>query len=154
MKDGKSGYAAMKYMEAAGLYPELATQDQVLLVLGLQAFKAFEDYKKAWQSTNEQLKKAENHATMNLVQLFPEKVMELAFAYDTMNIHSHKEIPLQEGIGYIAAEPVVPYPPGIPLLLRGERITKAHVRTLLALLEQGANIQQRQRKGYISVFAD
>jgi len=154
MKDSKSGFTAMKYMEAVGLYPELATQDQVLLVLGLQAFKPFEDYKKAWQSTNEQLKKAENHATMDLVQLFPEKVMELAFAYDTMNIHSHKEIPLQEGIGYIAAEPVIPYPPGIPLLLRGERITKAHVRTLQALLEQGANIQQRQRQGYISIFAD
>ncbi|MFM9072737.1 MAG: lysine decarboxylase, partial [Cyanobium sp.] len=30
--------------------------------------------------------------------------------------------PLGESVGGIAAEPLVPYPPGIPLLVPGERI--------------------------------
>ncbi|MEB3260815.1 MAG: aminotransferase class I/II-fold pyridoxal phosphate-dependent enzyme [Cyanobacteriota bacterium] len=39
-------------------------------------------------------------------------------------------VPLAEAAGRIAAEPLVPYPPGIPLLVPGERIDAARARWL------------------------
>ncbi len=39
-------------------------------------------------------------------------------------------VPLAEAVGRIAAEPLVPYPPGIPLLVPGERIDAARARWL------------------------
>lgn len=46
-------------------------------------------------------------------------------------------IPTAEAAGFMAAESVVPYPPGIPLLFAGETITEQHVSQLqtLALLD-------------------
>ncbi|MCX5781209.1 MAG: aminotransferase class I/II-fold pyridoxal phosphate-dependent enzyme [Elusimicrobia bacterium] len=35
-----------------------------------------------------------------------------------------KRVPLTKAIGYIAAQTLTPYPPGIPVLIPGERITK------------------------------
>jgi lysine decarboxylase len=42
-------------------------------------------------------------------------------------------IPLREAVGRIAAEPLVPYPPGIPLLVPGERIDGERARWLETL---------------------
>lgn len=39
-------------------------------------------------------------------------------------------LPLREAVGRIAAEPLVPYPPGIPLLVPGERIDAERARWL------------------------
>jgi lysine decarboxylase len=39
-------------------------------------------------------------------------------------------VPLADAIGRIAAEPLCPYPPGIPLLVPGERIDRARARWL------------------------
>lgn len=40
------------------------------------------------------------------------------------------EVPCQNSSGYICAEIISEYPPGIPLLLPGERITKEHIEYL------------------------
>ena len=48
---------------------------------------------------------------------------------------------LDQAVGRICAEYVTPYPPGIPLLIPGEKITKEHVRQLQELIRTGARIQ-------------
>jgi len=149
---GLNGHKAMAAFEQAGLWPELATHDQILFVLGLGAKETFEDLKKALHTANERLKIGGNHATIDRVQLFPEEIQELALTYDAMNKYSYREIPLQEGIGHIAAEAVIPYPPGIPLVMKGERITAAHADILKRLLSAGTELQQRQKQGHVRVF--
>ncbi|MEB3156123.1 MAG: lysine decarboxylase [Cyanobacteriota bacterium] len=42
----------------------------------------------------------------------------------------NEPVPLADAVGRIAAEPLVPYPPGIPLLVPGERIDAARARWL------------------------
>lgn len=49
-------------------------------------------------------------------------------------------IPLDDAIGRISAESIAGYPPGIPALLPGERITPAVVDHFRALLEAGARL--------------
>lgn len=48
---------------------------------------------------------------------------------------------LEEAVGSICAETVLPYPPGIPLLTPGEEITATHVKTIQNLHEMGAYFQ-------------
>ncbi|MAM89817.1 aminotransferase class V-fold PLP-dependent enzyme [Allohahella sp. A8] len=52
-----------------------------------------------------------------------------------------ESIPLQEAVGRIACALVTPYPPGIPLLVPGQRIEEAHLSYLKALSTQKLTIQ-------------
>ena len=40
------------------------------------------------------------------------------------------EVSLSDAEGRVCARPVTPYPPGVPLLWPGEKITKAHVELI------------------------
>ena len=44
--------------------------------------------------------------------------------------------PIQDAIGWIAAQPLVPYPPGIPLLIPGERLDRDRALWLLEQRQQ------------------
>ncbi len=59
-----------------------------------------------------------------------------------MNLDSGKieSVPLQESVGHIAAEYVMAYPPGIPILIPGERITQEAVDELLRLQKSGTRL--------------
>ena len=57
-------------------------------------------------------------------------VGELAMPIGTAWRATNRPIPLAEASGQIAAEPVCPYPPGIPLLVPGERIDPARAAWL------------------------
>lgn len=50
---------------------------------------------------------------------------------------SQTTVPLAEAVGTISAATVCPYPPGIPVLLPGERITPAAVRLVQEVLAAG-----------------
>ena len=49
-----------------------------------------------------------------------------------------EQVPLSEAAGRIAAEIIAPAPPGIPRLVPGQRIVRAHVEWLLANRDMGA----------------
>ena len=56
-------------------------------------------------------------------------------------------IPLEESAGKTAGEWIVPYPPGIPELYPGERITERTVERLLAWRQRGASVQGAEDAG-------
>jgi arginine/lysine/ornithine decarboxylase len=66
-----------------------------------------------------------------------------------------EEIPLDRATGRIAAEMISPYPPGIPAVLPGERITKTHVAFLRAELQAGVFVMDAwiANKGVFRVVA-
>lgn len=47
----------------------------------------------------------------------------------------------EQAIGAVAAETVIPYPPGIPWILRGEVITHEKIRVLNEWISLGRNLQ-------------
>jgi len=47
-------------------------------------------------------------------------------------------LPVSEAAGQVCAETIIPYPPGIPLLLMGELITVEKVKQLTQLMNAGA----------------
>ena len=50
-------------------------------------------------------------------------------------------IPYVDSVGRVAAASMIPYPPGIPLLIAGEIVKDEHVQTLGKLLQMGAKFQ-------------
>lgn len=49
-------------------------------------------------------------------------------------------VPLETSVGRIAAETVCPYPPGIPVLVPGERITQSTLNAVAAAVKSGARL--------------
>ncbi|WP_100332042.1 aminotransferase class I/II-fold pyridoxal phosphate-dependent enzyme [Bacillus xiapuensis] len=52
-----------------------------------------------------------------------------------------KKVALEDAGGALCGEMILPYPPGIPLLIPGEEITSAHIQTIRQLKEMGAYFQ-------------
>ncbi len=51
-----------------------------------------------------------------------------------------EDIPAAKAVGRVAAEMMTPYPPGIPAVLPGERITEPLLRYLRSGVEAGMNV--------------
>ncbi|MUK88097.1 aminotransferase class I/II-fold pyridoxal phosphate-dependent enzyme [Ornithinibacillus sp. L9] len=150
---GISGFEVAQCLENEGIYPELATTNQVLLIHGLGVFDQLEKVEKVIKTINEQLKYEPNHATIDISRLFREPIQELALSHQMMRQMDPIQIPLTKAKGFIAAEAIIPYPPGIPLVAKGERITEAHIEIINQLIEQGATIQHRHIEEGIQVFS-
>lgn len=57
-------------------------------------------------------------------------------------LHSSRQhVKLEVARGQVAAEPVIPYPPGIPVILPGERYSTELVQYLQQIKQQGARFQ-------------
>lgn len=54
--------------------------------------------------------------------------------------HDKKSLPLRECVGHIAGEFVMCYPPGIPILAPGERITKDIIDYIIYAKEKGSSL--------------
>jgi ornithine decarboxylase len=54
--------------------------------------------------------------------------------------HKAKRVPLSRSIGQISAQTLTPYPPGIPVLIPGERITPEIVNYLSDLAEKDIRV--------------
>ncbi|AXI07520.1 lysine decarboxylase [Oceanobacillus zhaokaii] len=170
VKHWRSAKEIATLFEKEHIYPELVTYNQILFIHGLSPFKELPRLKRAVNRINEQLKrdlgttynnqhpinanmcldgphckKVLNHATIELTTQNIQSIQELELSYQTMNQLQYFQVPFVQAIGEIAAEAVIPYPPGIPLILKGERITAEHVEIIEQLQEKGVRIQQRDQ---------
>ncbi|MCC5911105.1 MAG: aminotransferase class V-fold PLP-dependent enzyme [Clostridiaceae bacterium] len=79
-----------------------------------------------------------------------EKIEELpSFAYTVpKQVYTPREalyknkrsVTLEEGIGHISGEYLIPYPPGIPIVLPGERITEEMITYVQAMVKKGMEV--------------
>jgi len=97
-----------------------------------------EDYEKLYNAI-EDLVKNEPYVEINPVSIkmpTPKVVMPIYEAY-----HKKKKlIKLEDSIGRIAAVSVIPYPPGVPLVVPGEEITKELYDHIIFLMDNGIEI--------------
>ncbi|WP_377559102.1 aminotransferase class I/II-fold pyridoxal phosphate-dependent enzyme [Ornithinibacillus salinisoli] len=152
VNEGLTGFEVASYFEREGIYTELATSNQVLIIHGLERLKTIIKLEKAVKTMNEQLKYNQNHATIDVSILFSEPLQELALSYQEMNKQKTNKVTLSEAVGCIAAESIIPYPPGIPLIVKGEKIQETHISQINQLIEQGATIQHLHIDQGIRVF--
>lgn len=138
---GLSGFALQKLLEEADIYTELADPYNVVLVLPL--LKKDQDYPlmTAAQRISKLLADTPHHTLKDTVSISSNKISELAIPYNKMENFKKREISIFEAAGNVSAETIIPYPPGIPLLLMGEMITDEKISCLSELLNKGARFQ-------------
>ena len=70
--------------------------------------------------------------------------------------NSTKRIALNKSVGHVAAQTLTPYPPGIPVLIPGERITKEICDYLIDMASKGVRIsgQETDKLKTIKVFTN
>ncbi|MGE7093866.1 aminotransferase class I/II-fold pyridoxal phosphate-dependent enzyme [Lysinibacillus sp. NPDC048646] len=148
--DGYSGFQVQEALEAKQIYAELADAHQVLLVLPL--LKLGHIY--PFAEIRVRIKDA---VTALLSMKKTEKLFATQTAYNFIAISEptctfeeianlDKEwLPYMRAMGRIAASMIIPYPPGIPLLVPGEKITVSKLSQLEELLATGATFQGNHR---------
>jgi arginine/lysine/ornithine decarboxylase len=149
-----SGFELQKEFEELGLFTEMADPHNVLLILPL--LKEKQDYllEESAARIKRVLKGLSFQKVIEEFQVDNRKISELAIAYKEMSNYEEKDIPISKAVGHVCAEAIIPYPPGIPLLLRGERISNEKIKYLEKLIDNQAKIQGGflLEEGFIKVF--
>lgn len=141
---GYSGYALQEQIELQGIYCELADTKQVLLVLPLLKRKhkfPFADIRMRIKEAVERLANQPfNEGSIDYSHRLPAH-STLAISYKEGIQLKSELISYTKAMGRVSAGMVIPYPPGIPLLIRGEKITTIKLEMLADYLASGATIQ-------------
>lgn len=156
---GFTGYSFQKQLEHQGIYVELADPEQVLLILPLLKVK----HQFPLDEIQMKIKSAVERCTTQ-----PRDKVQIDYSHDlpalsTLEV-SYKDLEMAENewilytkaAGRICAGSVVPYPPGIPLFVRGELISTKKLKMLADYLASGATIQGEHnlRRNLLLVLKD
>lgn len=131
----KDGFAAMQTLQTMGIYPEMADSRHVVFIC--TASDTDEDFNRLEEGLSRILASAPSlpfHFTLPPAPQ-PEQVMSPRQA----RFSPCESIPLHCALGRISACQVAPYPPGIPVIAPGERITK---KTIAYLSQIGYNMEK------------
>ena len=143
-----SGFGLQTFLEHKKIYIELADLLNVLAVV--THGNTSEDIKAIYHSLvdYDQFHKDESINEGNTLMEMEYKLETIfkantksSIPLDSIIYGAKQSIPLQEAIDRIAAEMVIPYPPGIPVVQLGERITKQVVDYIYELKGKGAKFQ-------------
>ena len=115
---GYSGEKLLKYLRNNNIQGEMSFQRGVVLLLSPCKAKENLDYlyKVLQDLEMESIKEERLMVDWLYYNKEPKKILE---CYEVLNMN-YIEIPLKKAINKISKEAIVPYPPGIPILLPGE----------------------------------
>jgi arginine/lysine/ornithine decarboxylase len=135
-----SGYELQLIFDECGVFTELADPFHVLFVLPFGAFNEAEETLSRIKAKLKDFKIVSNGA-VNTLSFDDSNNSTLALAYKDVTTYKTEEIDINASVGRISAMNVVAYPPGIPIILTGERITAERMRTVVNLKRKGARFQ-------------
>ncbi|UOQ49545.1 aminotransferase class I/II-fold pyridoxal phosphate-dependent enzyme [Gracilibacillus caseinilyticus] len=142
-----------KLFQKEKMYPELTTDNHLLLVIGLEPVLEIATMKAKVLRIDNALSFSSNHATIiESTDYFHEEITRLARSYADMRALSMRWSTWEKAIGEIAAEAIIPYPPGIPLLVKGEKISTSAVRKVKQLMNEKISIQPLNRENGLYIF--
>ena len=145
-----SGYELQRLLEKNGIFTEMADPYNVLLVYPLATISQL-------QTITERIKRAlqfiRSEPQNGRVQFHLPKHCQ-SVSYEWTRGRQTKKISLHDAVGCVCAQMVVPYPPGIPILLTGEIVTKQHIALIRHLKQTGAYFQADIDGDYIEVFKE
>ena len=143
-----SGFQVQQAFEKQNIYVELADIYQVLLILPLLKVEhefAFAEIRKRIKYAVEDLKRESPDYMGNIFHMEQKTISTLQMSLELVNDKQGEWIPYVRSIGRIAKGMIIPYPPGIPLFLPGEKITVPLLTELEEWIEKGASFQGEHR---------
>ena len=142
---GLSGSELEHLLMEKGIYAELTTGNILMCMTGIG------NTKEHMERLLEALKEiADSRTKVEGKKQTPPAVLEARF--ELCAVPSKKErVPLENGAGRICASSIIPYPPGIPFICPGERITEEVITYIKALREAGEKVIGVNAEGEIIV---
>lgn len=147
-----SGYELQELFEKEGLFTELADDRNVLFVMPLGPLNDTKDLQKVIKKISDQLALYDTRQRTNQSLRGLSSVSRLSLSYREMRGLQAKPQLIKDSEGKVAAEAVIPYPPGIPLVAKGEQITSKHIEAYSSLKKKGARFQGITEDHMIYVF--
>ncbi len=135
-----SGFKAEELLRVRyGVFAEMADLEHVVLIA--TPFHSSEDFNRlfgALKALSEEFKEetSAERKRVSWPNVLPERILTLREAL----FHNGRELPIKEALGAISAVSVIPYPPGIPLLNPGERISSEFLGIIEALMEENCPV--------------
>ncbi|MFD2611576.1 aminotransferase class I/II-fold pyridoxal phosphate-dependent enzyme [Paenibacillus gansuensis] len=138
-----TGYELLEAVEEYGCFGEMADPEYAVFVFSLGS--TMEDARALYHALQHV---AERHETIPNprrkqvynIPAYPAMTDPIAMGWNA-NDYQIKTIQLEQAAGYLSAEMIIPYPPGIPILYPGETVTQQTVEYLMVLRDTGAKIQ-------------
>ena len=137
---GRTGYAVAEALrQSYDVQVELATQATVVVLVGLAeqpiALERFGG------DVDEVVKRIQAPGTTPAVMAPPASLeQQMAIAPRDAFLGEAELVNVDDAVGRISAESIAGYPPGIPALLPGERITRETIDYLRAIVRDGARL--------------
>jgi lysine decarboxylase len=137
---GCTGYEVASALRGSyDTHVELATHATLVLVLGVdEPLMALERFGHDFARTVRRI--ARPGRTMPLVRAAGSLENEVVVAPREAFLGEAEPVPVDEALGRVSAEAIAGYPPGIPALLPGERVTGEVVAYLRELRDAGARL--------------
>jgi arginine decarboxylase len=153
--DGLSGYDLQALLEQRGIYCELANEKSVLLILPLKT--NFYDEKlihNLKEIAVQQVSQCREQAVSSFfLHNFRKNVHPLDVTYQEGKILKRRRVHIDEAKGKVTARNIIPYPPGIPLFMEGEKLGEDGISYLKKLINENVHIQGIQKpENVIEIF--
>lgn len=151
-----TGFDLQSRLEGHGIFTELADENNVLLIFPLlkrgDSYRMDEVLQAIKASIGEEQIIPRSFATF----IEESTISTLHLTYKEQQQKEIELISLIEAKGRICAESIIPYPPGIPLLLPGEWIEEQQLKQIDRLLMAGSRFQggEHLKVKKIKVFKD
>ena len=153
---GCTGYEVAEALRGAyDVQPELATHATMVLLLGIAQSPV--SLERVAGDLDETVKRISREGTGDAL-VRPTKALENEMAVSPRDafLGEAEIVPVDDAVGRISCESIAGYPPGIPALLPGERITTEVVAYLRELRDAGARLHGASDPSFatVTVLAD
>ncbi len=136
---GATGLAVEEDLIKAGMPVELADRDTVVPIISINDDQSSVDAFIDGVIASIERQRSQSRPVLPSISwtVEPDVVLSPRDAY----FAAHETVPATDAVGLVSAELVAPYPPGIPVLAPGERITSAAVEGLRDAMGDGTQIR-------------
>lgn len=136
VEEGYSGHKLLEYLRSKQIQSEMSFSKGVVLILSpSNTDKDFQKIYSAIKELNMDILKTEE-SIVEFSKSYPKKVLE---PYEVFNF-KYKYMNLKESIDKVSKEFIVPYPPGIPVVCPGEKITSEVIDILMSYINNNLSV--------------
>jgi arginine/lysine/ornithine decarboxylase len=140
-KTAITGFELQSKLEGYGIYTELADEFNVLFIFPLLKCGDFYPIEEVVYALKDGIEEEERISISSQGLTEGTCISTLEMTYKEQQQKAVEIVPLSEAKGRVCAESIIPYPPGIPLLLPGELIRNDNIKQIHHLLEAGSRFQ-------------
>lgn len=150
--NGLTGFELQSVFESVGIYCELADIHNLLFVLSLKNIDLLSEKLSLLKLILKGKKQLRTRSISS--SSVSKKITSLEVSYSYLKNQNKEVVSFTDAIGHYSAESIIPYPPGIPFIMVGEKITEQLIEQLNELIKTDVNIQGDQyiKNGQIAVY--